>query len=70
MVHLHDMIFSLVLSGVVKIYKHPKAKTLYMSIPSNMVQDSQFIFKPGQKVKIDFDPESKTLTVKPITNEE
>ena len=64
------MLFPLILSGVVKIYKHPKAKTLYMSIPSNMVQDSQFIFEAGQKVKISYDPDSKTLTIEPLEKDD
>lgn len=57
---------SFVLIGEAKIYKHPKADTLYLSIPSKVVQDSTFIFKKGDKVKIRYDPEKKVLIVEPL----
>lgn len=57
---------SFVLLGEAKIYKHPKADTLYLTIPSKVVQDSTFIFKKGDTVKIRYDPEKKILIVEPL----
>ena len=54
-----------VLMGEAKIYKHPKADTLYVTIPSKVVQDSTFIIKKGDRVKIRWDPEKKALIVEP-----
>ena len=54
-----------VLVGEAKIYKHPKAHTLYLTIPSNVAQDSAFIFKKGDHVTIKYDPEKKAIIVKP-----
>jgi hypothetical protein len=34
------------------IYQHTKGKTLYLSIPSKMAQDSTFPFEAGEKVNI------------------
>jgi len=56
---------SCVLVGEAKIYKHPKAETLYLAIPSKVVQDSTFIFKKGDQVKITYDPEKKAIIVEP-----
>jgi len=56
---------SFVLVGEAKIYKHPKAETLYLAIPSKVVQDSTFIFKKGDQVKITYDPEKKAIIVEP-----
>ncbi len=52
-----------VLVGEAKIYKHPNADTLYLTIPSKVVQDSTFIFKKGDRVQIRYDPEKKTLII-------
>ena len=38
------------LSGKSKIYKHLKADTLYLTIPSKMAMDSKFPFKAGDEV--------------------
>ena len=57
--------FPLVLMGEAKVYKHPKADTLYVTIPSKVVQDSTFIIKKGDRVKIRWDPEKKALIVEP-----
>jgi len=51
------------LSATVKIYGHPKGKTLYLSIPSHMVQDSCFMLKEGDEVKLDFDASTEILSV-------
>jgi len=57
---------SFVLLGEAKIYKHQKADTLYLTIPSKVVQDSTFIFKKGDTVRIRYDPEKKVIIVEPI----
>lgn len=57
---------ALVLLGEAKIYKHPKAETLYLTIPSKIAQDSAFIFKQGDIVKIRYDPEQKVLIIEPL----
>jgi len=54
-----------VLVGEAKIYKHPKADTLYLAIPSHVVQDSTFIFKKGDQVKIRYDPDKKVIVIEP-----
>jgi len=54
----------------VKLYKHLKVRTLYMSIPSDIVKDSQFVLEAGQKVKMSYDPKTKALTIQPLTDEE
>jgi len=58
--------FSFVLMGEAKVYKHPKADTLYFTVPSKVVQDSTFIIKKGDTVKVRWDPEKKALIVEPI----
>ena len=57
----------LVLVGESKIYKHPNAETLYLTIPSKVVQDSTFVFKKGDKVSIRYDPEKKAIIIEPIS---
>lgn len=59
---------SLVLVGETKLYKHTKADTLYLSIPSKLVQDSTFVFKKGERVKIRYDPKKKVIIIEPITS--
>lgn len=53
-----------VLAGEAKLYKHPKADTLYVAIPSRLVQDSTFVFKEGERVSIRYDPEEKAIIIK------
>lgn len=57
---------SFVLLGQAKIYKHPKADTLYLTIPSKIAQDSAFIFKQGDTVRIRYDPKRKVLIIEPL----
>lgn len=52
------------LNGSSTIYKHPKASTLYLTIPSKIACDSQFNLKKGDKVNLKFDPKSKSLVIK------
>jgi len=58
----------LVLIGEAKIYKHPRADTLYLTIPSKVVQDSTFVFKKGDRVRIKYDPKKKAIIIEPISN--
>ena len=55
------------LSGKSKIYKHPKADTLYLTIPSKMAMDSKFPFRAGDDVFLELlsvDGEVKLLVRK------
>lgn len=51
------------LDGKSKVYKHAKAATLYLSIPSQMADDSQFPFKAGDRVALHCDGK-KVIIVK------
>jgi hypothetical protein len=51
------------LEALSKLYKHPKAATLYLTIPSRIAMDSTFVFKEGNQVSMKYDPETKTLIV-------
>jgi hypothetical protein len=42
------------LQGTTKLYKHPKAHTLYLTIPARIVQDSTFPFKAGDMVSVEW----------------
>ena len=53
-----------VLIGYSKLTKHPKASTLYLSIPADMAKDSQFDLKHGDRVKLIYNSAVKELTVK------
>jgi len=57
---------SFLLVGETKLYKHPKADTLYLSIPSRLVQDSTFVFKKGEKVRIRYDPKKKVIIIESL----
>jgi hypothetical protein len=65
-----SVIFPLVLAGEAKLYKHPKADTFYVAIPSHLVQDSTFVFKEGQRVSIKYDPETKAIVITPLDKTE
>ena len=41
------------LTADAKIATNPNAKTLYITIPAVLAQDSAFPFKPGETVKIE-----------------
>jgi hypothetical protein len=47
------------LKGKSKIFKHGKANTLYLVIPSKMATDSNCPFKVGDKVDLSFQFEEK-----------
>jgi len=59
-------LISYVLVGETKLYKHSKSDTLYLAIPSKVVQDSTFIFKGGEQVNIRYDPKKKIIIIEPI----
>ncbi len=40
------------LEGESKLFKHTKAKTFYLTIPSRLADDSNFPFKEGELVHI------------------
>jgi hypothetical protein len=40
-----------------KLYKHPKASTLYLTIPSDVVKDSSFPFRQGDVIIVQIDTE-------------
>lgn len=48
-----------------KIVQSKKAHTQYLVIPSVMVQDSQYPFKEGEKIRIVIDPYRKMMIVSP-----
>lgn len=42
----------MVLESTSRIFKHTKAKTFYITIPSSLATDSAFPFKEGQRIKV------------------
>lgn len=50
------------LVGKSKVYKHAKAATLYLSVPSSMAVDSAFPFKAGDRVLLEC-LDGKTLVI-------
>lgn len=40
-------------NGEAKLFKHGKAKTLYLTIPANMALDSMFPFENGEVVELE-----------------
>jgi len=55
----------LLLTGQSKVFKHGKAKTLYLSIPSKMAEDSAFTIKEGDIVEIEFDKKLNAVVIRP-----
>ncbi len=53
------------LTGQSKVFKHGKAKTLYLSIPSKMAEDSAFTIKEGDIVEIEFDKTLGAVVIRP-----
>ena len=53
----------MILVGEATVYKHGKAKTLYLSIPSKVAQDSAFTIKDGDKVVVRFDPKEHAVII-------
>ena len=52
------------LKGTSTLYKHPKAATLYLTIPADMAKDSQFGWQGGDEVEFNYDPATKELVVR------
>jgi len=59
----------LLLIGQAKVFKHGKAKTLYVSIPSKVAQDSTFNFKEGDTVEVKYDPALGAVIIRPKPTE-
>jgi hypothetical protein len=53
------------LTGQSKVFRHGKAKTLYLSIPSKMAEDSAFTIKEGDIVEIKFDRQLGAVVIRP-----
>lgn len=54
----------LLLIGQAKVFKHGKAKTLYVSIPSKVAQDSAFTIKEGDMVDVEYKKELDAVIIK------
>ena len=57
---------SALLVGKTKLHKHPNSDTLYLAIPSKVVQDSTFVFKKGEEVSVRYDPDRKVILIEPL----
>lgn len=53
----------MVLKSESKLYQHPKSRTLYLTIPSKLANDSAFPFHGGDRVSVIFEPNFKRLIV-------
>ena len=53
----------MILIGESKVYKHGKAKTLYLSIPSKVAQDSAFTIREGDTVVVRFDEDQNAVII-------
>jgi len=53
------------LVGEAKVFKHGKAQTLYVTIPSAIAQDSAFTIKQGDVVDIKWDKEQGAVIIRP-----
>jgi hypothetical protein len=61
--------FPFLLIGQAKVFKHGKAKTLYVSIPSKVAQDSAFTIKEGDIVEVKFDKDLGAVVIRPKSHE-
>ena len=53
-----------------KLYKHPKARTLYVTIPATVACDSQFPFKAGMKVNVSYNSKLKQIEIVEVKKHE
>ncbi|TMI21654.1 hypothetical protein E6H31_05185 [Candidatus Bathyarchaeota archaeon] len=53
------------LAGEAKVFRHGKAQTLYVTIPSTTIQDSAFTAKEGNVVEIKWDKGQSTVLIRP-----
>jgi len=51
------------IKGISKLYKHPKANTMYVTIPADFVKEKRFPFKDGEKVKLELNKDQQTITI-------
>ena len=52
------------LKGTSKLVKrNPKANTLYLSIPANIVKDEGFPFEDGELIKIELDKDQQRIII-------
>lgn len=58
------LIPGMILVGEAKVYRHTKGKTLYVSIPSKLAQDSAFTIREGDSVDVVFDKETNSIIIK------
>ncbi|MGD0477282.1 MAG: hypothetical protein ABSB29_03835 [Nitrososphaerales archaeon] len=58
---------AMLLIGQSKVFKHGKAKTLYVSIPSKVAEDSAFTIKQGDMVEVKFDKELNAVVIRSKT---
>lgn len=52
------------LAALSKLYKHPKAATLYVTVPASIAKDSAFSWRAGERVSVTYDPKLDALLVK------
>jgi len=50
-----------------KINKHPKANTFQLNIPADITKHEKFPFKSGELIKLEFDPDTKLITLSKLT---
>jgi hypothetical protein len=51
------------LVGEAKVFRHGKAQTLYVSIPSDIAKDSAFTIKEGDLVEVRFDKNQNAVVI-------
>ena len=55
---------AMLLYGQSKVFKHGKAKTLYVTIPSKVAEDSAFTIREGDTVEVKFDKEQNAVVIR------
>lgn len=55
---------AMLLYGQSKVFKHGKAKTLYVTIPSKVAEDSAFTIKEGDTVEVKFDKDLNAVVIR------
>ena len=55
----------MVLKAKAKALQSPRSYTQYITIPSAMVRDSQYPFKPAQELELVIIPEKGILIIRP-----
>lgn len=61
--HRFYLVICMVIHVVSRIVK-PKGNTHFLTIPADMVKDSQYPFQDGDEVEIIINPKTKTLEVR------